>query len=29
MLMVQCYYVNYGYDDGSNGYDCMMIVYVK
>ena len=28
MLMVQCYYDNYGYDDDSNGYDGMMIVYV-
>ena len=28
MLMVQCYYDNYGYDDDSNCYDDMMIVYV-
>ena len=28
MLMVQFNYDNYGYDDDSNGYDDMMIVYV-
>ena len=28
MLMVQWYYDNYGYDDDSDGYDDMMIVYV-
>ena len=28
MSMVQCYYDNFGYDDDSNGYDDMMIVYV-
>ncbi len=26
MLMVQYYYLSYGYDDGSYGYDGMMIV---
>ena len=25
MLMVQCYYDNYGYGDDSNGYDDMMM----
>jgi len=28
MLMIQYNYDNYGYDDDSNGYDNMMIVYV-
>ena len=29
MLIVQCYYDNYGYVDDSNGHDDMVIVYVK
>ena len=29
MLMVQFCYDNDGYDDDSNGYDDMLIVYVK
>jgi hypothetical protein len=28
MLMVQWCFDNYGYDDDSNGYEDMMIVYV-
>ena len=29
MLMVQFHYDNFGYDDDSNGYDDMMINFIK